>query len=155
PLEAQAYTGSAGQIFALDGDSIILASDRTQVVEGEKGRGANKTPLALGHRDLDDSEVWTITATDGAARKPTSGFVAVEAAGSPQAQGAMFASAVRRATPGAVIEVAEDVSADLTNQYLLIPAGVTIRGNRRFNLLGPELWTSNEPNGTMLEIGGN
>src|SRR5215468_7500573 len=32
-LEVQSYTGSAGQIFALDGDSIILADDRHLVVE--------------------------------------------------------------------------------------------------------------------------
>ena len=33
PLEAQPYTGAPGQIFALDGDRIILAAERDLVVE--------------------------------------------------------------------------------------------------------------------------
>jgi hypothetical protein len=56
---------------------------------------------------------------------------------------------------GTVIEVDPNVSIDLSNHYLLIPGGVTIRSNRRGLLQGPKLWTSNTPNGTMLEIGGN
>ena len=75
PLEVQPYTGSAGQIFALDGDSMMLASDRNLVVEVQNNRGKNQTPLVLGRRDLDDSEFWTFTATNGSDGRPTSGFV--------------------------------------------------------------------------------
>ncbi|HKG21212.1 MAG TPA: hypothetical protein VKC34_04880, partial [Blastocatellia bacterium] len=66
-LEAQPYTNTPlpGQIFAIDGDSIILAEDRDMVVEVKNGRGANRTPLVLGTRNLDDSEFWTFTPTDG------------------------------------------------------------------------------------------
>src|SRR5204862_4873422 len=46
PLEVQNYAaGSTGQIFALDGDSIILAADRNVVVEVQNNRGAKGTPL--------------------------------------------------------------------------------------------------------------
>src|SRR5437899_1650431 len=53
-LEVQDYAnGATGQIFALDGDSIILAADRNLVVEVQNNRGSKGTPLVLGHRDLD------------------------------------------------------------------------------------------------------
>ena len=56
---------------------------------------------------------------------------------------------------GTVIEVDPNVSIDLSNKYLRIPEGVTIRSNRRGTNFGAELWTSNLPNGTMLEVGGH
>jgi hypothetical protein len=65
------------QVFALDGDSIIFASNRNLVFKVQNGRGTNRTPIVLGHRDLADSEFWTFTATDGAAWKLTNGFVRV------------------------------------------------------------------------------
>src|SRR5215468_4538896 len=79
PLEVQSYTDppGPGQIFLLDGDSIILEADPNLVVEVQNNRGANGTPVVLGHRDLDDSEFWTFTNTDGSGRKPTSGFVRI------------------------------------------------------------------------------
>ena len=55
---------------------------------------------------------------------------------------------------GTVIEVDPDASVDLTGRpHLEIPtAGVTIRGDRRGTRLGPELNTTGDPDGTMLEI---
>src|SRR5262245_3851695 len=105
PLEVQSYTGSEGQIFALDGDSIILAADRNLVVEVQNHRGANGTPLVLGHRDLDDSEFWAFNATDGSARKPTSGFKRVPRAQDDRPLADQFASFVNEAVPGTVIEI--------------------------------------------------
>jgi hypothetical protein len=69
PLEVQPLTNppGPGQVFALDGDSIILAADRNLVVEVQNHRGRNRTPLVLGPRDLDDSEFWDFIATDGSA----------------------------------------------------------------------------------------
>ncbi|MGD9850861.1 MAG: FG-GAP-like repeat-containing protein [Nitrospirales bacterium] len=139
----------SGQVFSLDGDSIILAADRTRVVKVQNHRGANRTPLVVGKRDLADNEFWTFASTDKTNRKPTSGFVRV-----PQEKD--FVKTVSEAKPGAVIEVDPTVSIDLSNIYLSIPEGVTIRSNRRGTNLGAQLWTTKvHPNGTMLEIGGN
>ena len=89
-------------VFALDGDSIILESSRpcvtdstndgptlrnwtlcshpppTQlVVQVQNARGANGTPLVLGPRNLADPEFWDFLATDGSNADPTTGFVTV------------------------------------------------------------------------------
>jgi hypothetical protein len=135
-LQDEVEDGDGGQVFALDGDSIILAADRNLVVKVKNGRGANLTPLVLGRRDLDDSEFWTFVAVDGTDRKPTSGFVQV-----PQEKD--FGSALSEAGWGTVIEVDGSASINLRDYdqatQLQIPAGVTIRGDRRGTLLGPEL----------------
>ncbi len=153
PLQLQDEPGpmgpAPGQIFALDGDSIILAADRTRVVKVQGNRGANRTPLILGSRELADAEFWTFVATDKSNRKPTSGFVRV-----PQEKD--FVRAVSEAPPGTVIEVDPSASIDLPNVYLLIPEGVTIRSNRRGTNFGGELRTAKlSANGTLLEIAGN
>ena len=154
PLELQNQANpltifSRGQIFALDGDSIILAADHTLVVKVQNGRGANRTPLVLGRRDLADNEFWRFSAVDGSNAKPTSGFVRV-----PQEKD--FASAVQQATPGTVVEVEQGDQVNLKDHdTILIPAGVTIRGDRHGDLLGPELWAPNEQRGTMLEVNGD
>jgi hypothetical protein len=159
PLEVQPYTGSPEQIFALDGDSMILAADRNLVVEVQNHRGKNQTPLVLGRRDLDDSEFWTFTATDGSNRRPTSGFVRISqidnsADGELRAR-ADFLHAVFGAKRGTVIELDPSVSLNLSyTPPLHIPAGVTIRGDRRGTRLGPELRGGYGPNG-MFEIAGD
>jgi hypothetical protein len=153
PVEVQPYTGSPGQIFAIDGDSMILVADRNLVIEVQNNRGANGTPLVLGRRDLADSEFWTFTATDGSHRRPTSGFQRVPADHNPYNDAFEFAQAVENAKAGAVIEVAPDASIELTGEgIILIPKGVTIRGDRRGTRLGPELWTKPHGDTTMLEI---
>jgi hypothetical protein len=157
PLEVQPYTGSAGQIFALDGDSMILASDRNLVVEVQNNRGKNQTPLVLGRRDLADSEFWTFTATDGSAKRPTSGFVRVPQERDHRPLVHQLVSAVTAAQPGTVIEIDQDTGIDLTEQVSLsLPEGVTIRGDRRGTNPGPELSTSNKyAEYGMLDIAGN
>lgn len=154
PLELQDYNGSAGQIFELDGDSIILAADRNLVVEVQRSRGANGTSLVLGSRDLDDAEFWTFTSSDGSNRRPTLGFVQVNGSGL-HAQ-IDFLKAVYGARWGTVIELDPNVSINLTDiGPLLIPAGVTIRGDRHGASLGPELRTSHASDLFMLDIAGN
>ena len=86
PLELQDYTGGPEQVFALDGDSIIALNDsvdpdgvivvrrRDLVVEVKNAAGANRTPLVLGARNLDDAEFWDFNSVDGTYRAPTSGF---------------------------------------------------------------------------------
>ncbi len=147
PLELQDYNGSAGQIFELDGDSIILAADRQLVVEVLHARGANSTPLVLGNRDLADAEFWDFKASDGSNRGPTRGFVRISQVDDFDNGGELrarlaFLDAVRNARWGTVIELDANVSLDLTDQPpLQIPAGVTIRGDRRGARPGPELRT--------------
>ncbi|TKB69808.1 MAG: hypothetical protein E8D45_13575 [Nitrospira sp.] len=153
PLELQdeqsrqtVLSSGAGQIFALDGDSIMLAADRTRVVQVQNNRGANRTPLVLGPRNLADAEFWTFAATDKSARKPTSGFVRV-----PQEKD--FARAVNEARWGTVVEVDPGVSLALTTPLpLSVPEGVTIRGDRRGLRFGPELSVPQGFEGTMLDI---
>jgi hypothetical protein len=148
-METTAISGSAsasGQVFALDGDSIILVSDRTKVVKVQGNRGRDRTPLVLGRRDLADAEFWTFVATDKSNRKPTSGFVRV-----PQEKD--LARAVNEARWGTVIEVDPGVSIALNPPLpLYVPEGVTIRGDRRGIRFGPELSAPKGFDGTMLDI---
>lgn len=148
-LQSEATRGnilSRGQVFALDGDSIIFASNRNRVVEVQNARGRSRTPLVLGPRDLADAEFWTFTATNGSSQRPTSGFVRVSQVDQPwplddaiQAR-ADFVNAVQNAGLGTVIELDPNVSIDLTNfDPLYISAGVTIRGDRRGTRPGPLL----------------
>jgi len=95
-LELQSYNPilatTANQIFALDGDSIILAGSRPCfntdttvcpspppqiVVQIQNARGANRSPIVAGLRDLADSEFWDFNTVDGSTRYPTTGFVPV------------------------------------------------------------------------------
>ena len=145
-LSPTLLTSAAGQVFALDGDSIILASDRTKVVKVQGNRGRDRTPLVLGRRDLADNEFWTFDATDKSNRKPTSGFVRV-----PQEKD--FARAVNDARWGTVIDVDPGVSIALNPPLpLYVPEGVTIRGVRRGMRFGPELSAPKGFDGTMLDI---
>jgi hypothetical protein len=86
PLELLNQTVAARRIddvFALDGDSIILESSRPcvstdatlcapppaqLVVQVQNARGANGSPLVVGPRNLADSEFWDFVATDIQAR---------------------------------------------------------------------------------------
>ncbi len=146
---------SLGQIFALDGDSIMLASNHKLVVKVQNARGKNRTPLVLGQRNLADAEFWTFTAKDGSGRRPTSGFKRVPV-DEKLDDGFEFAEAVLHATPGTVIEVNPGASIDLTDQYpIVIREGVTIRGDRRGTRLGPELRVRPGYNQTMLIIDGS
>jgi len=147
-LELQEYNGSAGQLFELDGDSIILAADRQLVVEVQHARGTNLTPVWLGNRDLADAEFWDFTASDGANHRPTRGFLRISQVDTFDNNGELrarsaFLEAVRNAHPGTVIELDANVAINLTDLgWLDIPAGVTIRGDRRGTRLGPEIRTS-------------
>ena len=99
-LELQHYNPilatTRNQVFALDGDSMILATSRPCfnsiattsqtlcaapqpliVIQVEKGRGTNGSPLVAGVRHLSDNEFWDFIAVDGSAQDPTKGFVRV------------------------------------------------------------------------------
>jgi hypothetical protein len=109
----------------LDGDSILLAANRSLVVKAPSGHWTNRTQLVLGQRNLTDAEFWTFPAIDRNTPKLTRGFVRV-----PQEMD--FASALLQAKWGTVIEVDPNASINV-QQYdlaLNVPAGVTIRGGR-------------------------
>ena len=138
PVQLQDRTGGREQIFALDGDSIMLAADRGMVLEARSAKGAVGTPIVLGRRDLDDSEFWDFVAVDGSQRPPTNGFVSVSNA---QEFGVVLS---KTAHFGTVIQVVGDINLRMLGD-LEIPSGVTIRGGRRGVAEGPEL-TAHCPN---------
>ncbi len=140
---------SRTQIFALDGDSIIWAANRDLVVKVQNGRGANRTPLVLGKRNLSDEEFWDFVATDGSNARPTTGFVRVP-------QDKPFVRAYWEATWGTVIEIEAGESINMQD-YLGLPlvAGVTLRGNRRGTSLGPELYQPLLVEGSVFKIAGS
>lgn len=163
----------ASQTFALDGDSIILASDHTLVVQVQNGLGANGSPLVVAKRSLADSEFWNFNQFEGFDMDPTSGFVRAGYPGStataydvllsriPPYQGSLCQNASPAcmpslATPGTVIEIYPGTDINLTGlEPLQIPSGVTIRGSRRGTLFGPLLHQDTPTKGeTMLEIPG-
>jgi hypothetical protein len=73
-LTAITAMGQRNQVFVLDGDSMILASNRNLVVQVQNGQGANGSPVVVAQRNLADSEFWDFNAIDGSSRFPTSGF---------------------------------------------------------------------------------
>ena len=159
PLELQSIPkgegASPGQVFFLDGDSIILAADRNLVVEPQNSRGADGTRLVLGQRDVDDTELWTFVTPAGNPAPPTSGFVKVKNA-------AELTTALGNGRIGTVVEVDTDridLSARLYNGSLRIPSGVTLRGDRRGTRFGPKFFadfpSNSEIAGSMLEIVGD
>jgi hypothetical protein len=136
PLVLQPCSLTPEQTFGIDGDSILLASNRDLVAQLQDGRTNKRTPLVLGHRELSDVEFWDITATDGSARKPTSGFVSVTSLSD-------FIQTVPTARPGTVVQIVFTDPPAITFPNLTapiqVPAGVTIRGDRRGVLLGPQI----------------
>jgi len=147
PLELQdsglAGTFSSNHRFALDGDSIILASHRDLVAKVQNARGAIGTPVVLGHRNLADNEFWDFVATDGSDRDPTSGFVRIGYPGDPLCPDdnsciRRLYSVVSTAGPGTVVRVGR--SLNVTGQPpLFLKEGVTVRGDRRGPAFGAEL----------------
>ncbi len=180
PLElfdptVEGVSSASDHVFALDGDSIILASSRPcastdqvlcdpappqLVVQVQSARGTNGTPLVVAPRNLADSEFWDFVATDNPDRDPTSGFVRVSTAdqlwnaiclepaavlhadGSLQVPNAPCSTF--QAGWGSVIKInpglSEDATLDLSAYpALILPAGVTLRGDRRGTKVGPQL----------------
>ena len=130
-----------GQIFALDGDSIMLAANRNRVVKVQNARGRNRPPLVLGKRELADAEFWTYT--NGFGTRPTGGFVHVSEV-NEFVQKVNDAAASPTHGWGTVIEIDPNATFPMTAfQPVLIPAGLTIRGDRRGAHAGPLLSAPN------------
>lgn len=148
-------TNFANQVFALDGDSIIWVANRNYVVQMQNAKGANRSPLVAGTRRLADSEFWDVFAVDGTDKDPTSGFKRVSdriglliAVGeinqlAQQNQGAAWGSVVKITATDQPIDLTPNPAYILPNDNsfhnLVLPTGVTIRGDRRATKLGPQL----------------
>jgi hypothetical protein len=146
-LTLQACGSGTGQIFALDGDSILLDSNLDLAVQLKDGVTKSRTPLVLGARTVSDFELWDAAAVDGSMRKPTTGFVN---ASTP----AKLQQALANAGPGTVIELPPDANISFPDlgQPFPLPARVTIRGDRRGEAEGPQITLSPGHDGTGLFI---
>lgn len=139
----------ASQHFTLDGDSIILSASMPEppgsspvlVAKVQNAHGAVGTPVVLGPRALADNEFWDFEATDNSRRYPTSGFHGVTTADE-------LWNVLHNILPfepgggwGSVVALSPDGSFDMSSfpAPVLIPAGVTVRGDRRGTNLGPEI----------------
>jgi len=155
-IELQACDMTApAQRFALDGDSIMVGTQssgrvaRDLVVEVNRGRGKNRTPLVVGPRDLDPSEDFRFESTSFAALFPTSGFKMVMSRGD-------LDSALAASHWGSVIEVAPDttIRIDDANERQL-REGVTLRSKRKGLNPGSEIYRANGEAGTAFVAVGN
>ena len=184
-LELQTYNPilatTLNQIFALDGDSIILESSRPcistdvsvcptpppqLVIQIQNARGANGSPLVASVRNLADSEFWDFVSQPGSRPYPTGGFASVS---SPDTLWNAICADLPQASPtapplgectnfkagwGSVVMVALtspnyiDLS---TYPPVVLPTGVTLRGNRRGLHVGPPLFFSNASWQTYLQ----
>lgn len=141
PLELQDPAsdpfGLANQTFVLDGDSIILASDRALVAKVHNARGANGTPIVAGARQLSVEEFWDLRATDGSDSFPTAAFkristvddllATLSTSGCPD----YGRECAPELGPGHVLVIDGVLELPDGLRSLTIPAGTTIRGDRR------------------------
>ena len=168
-LEMQVCNGSGAQQFALDGDSIIagyrpglqrsfaaitfpnaVQPIARQLVAKPLNDVTNaKTPIVLGPRQLTESEYFRFVPTDGSNRKPHSGFV------TPPADGGALRDALapQNATWGTVVEL-PDTSPIYMDGILgtSIPAGVTLRGDRKLTNSGPLVEDRVNDDGVLFDI---
>jgi len=134
------------QVFDLDGDSIILDSDWDLVVEVKDSLTTAGTPLALGKRFTNDNELFDFTSLANPPVEPTTGFKTVT-----DANGLVNALTSPQ-QPNTVIQIPPDMlitfkdlpavcgpNNNETCDWLNIPEGVTLRGDRRSVLEGPQV----------------
>jgi hypothetical protein len=129
--------GLADQTFALDGDSIILASDRKMVAKVHNARGTNGTPIVVGLRQLSAEELWDMRAADGSASFPTAAFKRIS---TPEGLLATLSTndcpskgwdCAPELEPGHVLVIDGFIELPHGLPPMQIPAGTTIRGDRR------------------------
>jgi hypothetical protein len=153
----QPCSTSTQQIFDLDGDSIILDANPDLVVQLKDETTKAGTLVALGRRLLSDVELWDILSLDIPARPPTTGFITVTNASCenlPQNSTSLppggLQAALAAAGPNTVIQIPPGtmIQCEDLPSPLAVPAGVTLRGDRRGVLLGPQVWLSEGHIGT-------
>jgi hypothetical protein len=139
PLELQNCNGSPAQRFALDGDAILMGTQpsghvtREFVIEPDRDRTTPRTPLVVGTQEVSDAEYFRFERVNDPGARPTSGFVKV----SDEAQ---LDEALKLGW-GTVIELDDRQPIRLAaTEAKAIPAGVTVRGYRKYTYQGPELF---------------
>jgi len=145
----------------LSTDTYICSGPPPQlVIQVQNARGANGSPLVAAVRNLADNEFWDFIPSPNSRPYPTAGFQSVATADqlwnalcSPSIQAGVnppqtdtgippYACSPKQAW-GSVIEVSNSSHIDLSPYPpVWLGAGVTLRGNRRGLLPGPQLYFS-------------
>ncbi len=140
PLEFQLCDGSFRQRFALDGDAILIGGQtsgrvaRDYVVEPANNFTTLRTPLVVGTRDVVDAEYFRFRAADGSEARPHSGFVMASSEFDLDRE-------LSSGGWGKVIELDDRQPIRLSGDASkTIPAGVTLRGYRKYTHQGPEIF---------------
>jgi hypothetical protein len=172
-VRAQPDQSAPNQYFLIDGDSIILAADRSLVFQLQDGRNANDTPIVSGPRHTADAELWEFNPIDGSDRDPTSGFVRVGYPDDPTPAVDRLLTLLyeygsnsdAHTDPNTVIKIYPGTVLDLSGiGHLELPDGVTIRGDRSGTQFGPIVCKTaqcdprnppNAPGATMFEVVGD
>ncbi|HEX3478896.1 MAG TPA: FG-GAP-like repeat-containing protein [Kofleriaceae bacterium] len=126
------------QRFAIDGDALLMGAQaagqrvsRDYAIAPQLWQTPSRTPLVVEARQLSDAEYLRFVATDGSARRPTSGFVRVS-------NSAMLDAALTQGW-GTVIEIDDSQPLLLAAPFpKVLHAGVTLRGYRKFTYQGPD-----------------
>lgn len=145
PLELQHCNGSFRQRFALDGDAILMGNQpsgrvtRDYVVEPANDFTTLRTPLVVGTREVVDAEYFRFRAVDKSEARPHSGFVTVS--NEVELNNALgLDDELPTARWGKVIELDDTQPIKLSgHESKKIPAGVTLRGYRKYTYQGPEI----------------
>jgi VCBS repeat protein len=145
-LELQPCDNSPRQRFAFDGDAFLIGqqsrghSSRQLAMEPYRDFTPARTLLAVSSREVVDPEYFRVTAVDGSGAAPHSGFISVSSE-------ADLDNALSSSSWGTVIGIASSFRLE-GSQSKSIPAGVTLRGYRKYVYNGPELFrctNSTEP----------
>jgi hypothetical protein len=140
PLELQHCDDSPAQRFALDGDAILMGSQtsgpvtREFTIEPQNDYTPSRTPLVVGTREASDAEYFRFEAIDRSQTRPTTGFVRVSSE--------IWLDWAVTLGWGTVIEIDDRQPLVLQGPFPKeIPAGVTLRGYRKYTDQGPEIRT--------------
>ena len=140
PLELQTCNLSPAQCFALDGDSILMGSQasgrvtREFAIEPDRKHTPNRTPLVVADREVSDADYFRYEAADHSGKAPTNGFARVS-------NEAELDSKLGLGW-GTVIEIDDRQPLVLQGPFpKKVPAGVTVRGYRKYTYQGPEIRT--------------
>ena len=138
-IELQLCDGTPRQRFAIDGDAILMGEQpsghvtREFVIEPDRHLTANRTLLVVGTREVNDAEYFRFRPVEGGERRPHSGFMTA-------GQEVTLNRALQLAKWGTVIELLDSQPIVLSGaDSKSIPAGVTLRGYRKYTYQGPEI----------------
>lgn len=160
PKGTSVPTTSPLQRFALDGDSVLMGSQRDgervlrdRVIEPVGYRTEHGTRLVVGTREVDDAEYFRVLASDGSNVPPHSGFVRLpNPSADPATDDAALDAALKRGW-GTVVELDDSRPISITQFGHVMAAGTTLRGYRKLTYQGPELTFSRlDTDGSVFEL---